>query len=148
MARREDMHDVEMDERDALPTPSAAVAGEGLRRWWRLAVGLVAVLLGGLAVTQTVVDARERTRLSRVRALPGVVRELTASVHELWRSDAGASTAVTGGMLIADRFIGGRLDTDGSQSVEALDAQTGATAWSLPVSGPDPVSYTHLTLPT
>lgn len=140
MARREDMHDVEMDERDALPTPSAAVAGEGLRRWWPLAVGLVAVLLGGLAVTQTVVDARERTRLSRVRALPGVVRELTASVHELWRSDAGASTAVTGGVLIADRFIGGRLDTDGSQSVEALDARTGATAWSLPVSGPDPTT--------
>jgi outer membrane protein assembly factor BamB len=147
MARREDMHDVEMDERDALPTPSLTVAQARLRRSWPLAAGMAAVLLGGLAVTQTVFDARERARLSRVRALPGVVRELTASVHELWRSDAAASTAVTGGVLLADRFIGGRLGTDGSQSVEALDAQTGATAWSLAVSDADPTTPADVARP-
>ncbi|HEX5332084.1 MAG TPA: PQQ-binding-like beta-propeller repeat protein [Cellulomonas sp.] len=140
MARHEDMHDVEMDEIEALPTSNLAAARARLRRSWPLAAGLVAVLLGGLAVTQTVFDARERARLSRVRALPGVVRELDASVHELWRSDAGESSAVTGGALLADRFVGGRLDADGSQSVEALAAQTGATAWSLPVSDADPTT--------
>jgi len=147
MARREDMHDVEMDERDALPTPSLAAAQARLRRSWPLAAGLVAVVLAGLAVTQTVFDARERARLSQVRALPGVARELSASVHELWRSDAGASSAVTDGVLLADRFIGGRLDADGSQSVEALDAQTGATAWSLAVSGADPTTPTDVARP-
>ncbi|PVU83338.1 hypothetical protein DDP54_10415 [Cellulomonas sp. WB94] len=140
MARHEDMHDVEMDEREELPTSNLAVAQARLRRSWPLAAGAVAVLLGGLAVTQTVFDARERARLSGDRALPGVVRELSASIHELWRSDAGASSAVTGGVLLADRFIGGRLDADGSQAVEALSAQTGATAWSLPVSSADPTT--------
>lgn len=140
MARPEDMHDVEMDEREELATSIVAAAASRLRRSWPLAAGLVAVLLGGLAITQTVVDARERARLSRVRTVPGVVRELNASVQELWRSDAGESSAVGGGVLLADRFIGGRLDAGGSQSVEALDARTGAAAWSLAVSGADPTT--------
>lgn len=142
MARHEDMHDVEMDELEALPTSNLAAAQARLRRSWPIAAGLVAVLLGGLAVTQTVFDARERARLTRVRALPGVVRELDASIHELWRSDASTSTAVTGGVLLAGRFIGGRLDADGSQAVEALDAQTGANAWSLAVSDAAPTTPT------
>ena len=100
MARHEDMHDVEMDEREELPTSIVAAAHSRLRRSWPLAAGLVAVLLGGLAITQTVVDARERARLSRVRTVPGVVRELNASVQELWRSDAGESSAVGGGVLL------------------------------------------------
>ena len=140
MARHEDMHDVEMDEREELPTSIVAASQPSLRRSWPVAAGLVAVLLGGLAITQTVVDARERARVTRVRTLPGVVGELTASVHELWRSDSGESSAVTGGVLLADRFIGGRLNADGSQSVEALDARTGATAWSLAVSSADPTT--------
>ncbi len=147
MARHEDMHDVEMDEREELPTSIVAAAQSRLRRSWPLAAGLVAVLLGGLVVTQTVFDARERARLSRVRALPGVVGELDASVHELWRSDSGESSAVTGGVLLADRFIGGRLDADGSQSVEALDARTGATAWSLAVSRADPTTPADVARP-
>lgn len=138
MARHEDMHDVEMDERGEPAGTVAAADASGRRRTLLLAAGLVAVLVGGLAVTQAVVDARERTRLSHVRALPGVVQQLPESIHELWRSDAGASSAVTGGVLLAGRFIGGRLAADASQSVEALDARTGATAWSLPVSGADP----------
>ncbi|MGV8977921.1 MAG: PQQ-binding-like beta-propeller repeat protein [Cellulomonas sp.] len=147
MARPEDMHDVEMDEQTELPTSIVAAGPSRLRRWWPLTAGVVAVLLGGLAATQTVVDARERSRLIRVRTVPGVVRELSASVHELWRSDAGESSAVAGGVLLADRFIGGRLDADGSQSVEALDSRTGATAWSLAVSGADPTTPADVTRP-
>jgi len=147
MPRHEDMHDVEMDEREELGTSFAAAGPSRLRRSWPLAAGAAAVLLGVLAATQAVVDARERTRLAQVRALPGVVRELDASVHELWRSDAGRSSAVTDGVLLADHFIGGRLDADASQSVEALDAQTGATTWSLPVSDADPAAPADVARP-
>ena len=140
------MHDVEMDEGEARPSPARAAGRWGLRRSWPLAAVLTVAVLGGLAFTQSVLDATERARITRVQALPGVVRPLGPSVHPLWRSD-GASRAVTGGVLLAGRFIGGRLGSDGTQAIEAIDAATGAVAWSTAVTGPDPNVASDPSLP-
>jgi outer membrane protein assembly factor BamB len=141
MARRDGMLTVAIDEVDEHPAPTRVPGPGPWRRWWPFAAALAAVIAGGLLVTQTVLDARERSRLARVQAVPGVVRPLAPSVHELWRSNA-VTTAVTAGVLFADTFVGGRFDIDGTQLIQALDAATGAVVWSDTVAGPDP-SATH-----
>lgn len=134
MARRDDMQVVGIDDR---PAPIRAAGPRWWRRRWPLvAAGIVGVVSGLLAV-QSGLDANERSRISRVRALPGVVRPLTSSVHELWSSDP-TTTTISAGAVFAGRFIAGALDPDGTQRVQALDATTGAVAWSLAVTGPDP----------
>jgi hypothetical protein len=141
MARHEDMHDVEMDEREELPTSIVAAAQSRLRRSWPLAAGLVAVLLGGLAVTQVVLDARERARLARLAQVPGVLQPLDASVGVLWTTDDQATPgALDGSASVGDLSVGGYVDEAGERTVRAVRTRTGEVAWSTVVGVADPAA--------
>jgi outer membrane protein assembly factor BamB len=117
-----------------------------VRRWWPVAVGVVVVV----AVTQATLMTRERSHLSRVQALPGVLRTIDASVTDLWRRDSpGSIELLTSAMVVDGRWIGTDVADDGTQTIQAIDPRTGATTWSTMLSGPDPVATGgRLTPPT
>ena len=125
---------------------SRATVARRAWRWWPVAVGVVAVL----AVTQATLTTRERSHLSRIQALPGVLRTTDASVKVQWRRDLPGSIELAGSATVIDgRWVGAGIARDGSRTIQAIDPGTGATTWSTTLAGPDPVATgPELTAPT
>ncbi|HEX5332083.1 MAG TPA: PQQ-binding-like beta-propeller repeat protein [Cellulomonas sp.] len=120
------------------PTDAPQATGAGrARRWWPVAVGVVAVL----AVTQATLATRDRSHLSRIQAMPGVARTTDASVTEKWRRDVpGSIELVRTAATVAGRWVGAGVTTDGTQTIQAIDPDTGATTWSTVLAGPEPAA--------
>ena len=122
--------------------PRGTVASRA-RRWWPVAVGVVAVL----AVTQATLSTRDRSHLSRIQAMPGVARTTDASVTEKWRRDVpGSIELVRSSTTVDGRWVGPAVTKDGIQTVEAIDPDTGTTTWSTVLAGPEPAA-TGVTIP-
>ncbi|PVU83339.1 hypothetical protein DDP54_10420 [Cellulomonas sp. WB94] len=114
----------------------AGLAGRA-RRWWPVAVGVVAVL----AVTQATLATRDRSHLSRIQALPGVARTTDASVTEKWHRDLPGSVELVQGALVVDgSWVGAGVAADGTRTIEAVDPETGATTWSTVLAAPEPAA--------
>jgi len=114
----------------------ASLAGRA-RRWWPVAVGVVAVL----AVTQATLATRDRSHLSHIQAMPGVARTTDASVTEKWRRDLPGSTELVQGAMVVDgMWVGAVVAGDGTRTIQAVDPATGATAWSTVLAGPEPAA--------
>ena len=114
-----------------------ATAAQRARRWWPLAVGVVAVLV----VTQATLTTRERSHLSRIQALPNVLRTIDASVTEQWRRDLpGSIELVTSATVVDGQWVGAGVAHDGTRTIQAIDPRTGATTWSTTLAGTDPVA--------
>jgi outer membrane protein assembly factor BamB len=114
-----------------------ATAAQRARRWWPLAVGVVAVLV----VTQATLTTRERSHLSRIQALPNVLRTIDASVTEQWRRDLPGSIELVASATVVDRqWVGAGVAHDGTRTIQAIDPRTGATTWSTTLAGTDPVA--------
>ena len=121
-----------------------ATAAARARRWWPVAVGVVAVL----AVTQATLTTRDRSHLSRIQARPGVARTTDASVTEKWRRDVPGSMELAQSATVVDgRWVGAAVAADGTQTIQAIDAKTGSTTWSTVLAGPEPAA-TDAQLPT
>jgi len=125
---------------------SRSTVARRVRRWWPVAVGVVVVI----AVTQATLTTRERSHLSRVQALPGVLRTIDASVTELWHRDSpGSIELLTSATVVDGRWVGTDVADDGSQTIQSINPRTGATTWSTTLAGPDPVATEgQLTRPT
>jgi len=114
---------------DGPPPGSGAPPGTGrrgaartLRRWWPIALPLVLVVAAGSAVSAQ----RERARVDRVAAVPGMVRPLDGAPRELWRVPAGPGDQVVaagGGVAVVG-------DRQGVWRVTSVDARTGDERWS------------------
>lgn len=132
------MQHVELDEAVALPEPVALPPARRRGLWWG-AVGGVALLVGALAVTQSVLDTRERAAQERLLATPGVVRPVGADVGVLWRPDASTEAVILQGIAAHGAVLGLALAADGSQAFVGVDQRTGRQRFSTPLLGPDPV---------
>ena len=102
---------------------------------WLVPTAAVAVL--ALVGTQLVLDARERTRLAELAAIPGVVPPTGPDIGVIWRADPSLATVMQGGTAVGGLMIGGKASTDGAVDLVALDTDTGAVAWTTPVHPPD-----------
>ena len=112
-----------------------ATAAARARRWWPVAVGVVAVL----AVTQATLTTRDRSHLSRIQARPGVAQTTDAAVTEKWRRDVPGSIELAQSATVVDgRWVGAAVAADGTQTLQAIDPETGATTWSTVLAGPEP----------
>ncbi|MGV8977922.1 MAG: PQQ-binding-like beta-propeller repeat protein [Cellulomonas sp.] len=151
MTLRGGLRDVVRHDDDGTP-PQAPVGGSRgtaaarLRRWWPVALGVVAVL----AVTQATLATRGRSHLSRIQVLPGVARTTDASVTEKWRRDVPGSIELALSATVVDgRWVGAAVAADGTQTIQATDPDTGVTAWSTVLAGPEPAEAgTQLPKPT
>lgn len=109
------------------------------RRLRRLALGGVGVLVAGLVVTQQVVDARERARLTQYADVPGVLAPVRSDAQELWRASPETDAAFaqrTVPTLVGDVLLGGTVATDGLLTLGAMDPDTGRSLWSVAVTMP------------
>lgn len=129
------------DDEGSPPAPPVkgprATAAARARRWWPVAVAVVAVL----AVTQATLTTRDRSNLSRIQARPGVARTTDASVTEKWRRDVPGSIELARSATVVDgRWVGAAVAADGTQTIQAIDPETGATTWSTVLAGPEPAA--------
>ncbi|MFJ1513818.1 PQQ-binding-like beta-propeller repeat protein [Cellulosimicrobium funkei] len=115
----------------APPGPPGAPRVPGRRRRAvaaAVATGVVVLVVGGMLVVDAVTsrDAQERLETAR-----GAVRALDAAPTERWRAPAAADrgTAFLPGLLVT---------VDGDEAV-ALDLDSGAEAWRVPVGGDEAV---------
>ncbi|WP_056022962.1 outer membrane protein assembly factor BamB family protein [Cellulomonas sp. Leaf395] len=132
---RDAMQHVELDEAD-VPVPAPEPVGGRRSVWWWV-VGTVVVVVAGLAVTQVVLDARERAAAERLAATPGVVRSVGADVGVLWRPDPAATSVIAQGIDVDGAVLGLAVADDGSQAFVSLDQRTGRQRFSTPLLGPD-----------
>lgn len=118
--------------------PLAVRRGTGrptARRWWLVAAGLVVVIV----VTQAALWARERSRIALLQTLPGVLKPVDASFKEQWSLDGlGSLRFMASAAMVDGRLVGPNVSSNGTQTIQAIDPATGATAWSTTVAGPDP----------
>lgn len=135
MQRRADLAPVELLEDDELEPQDVAAPARTTRRWWLLAVPVVAV--GLVLGTQQLIDARERAADARIAALPGAIARVGSSLDVVWQTDDAV-----GGMAWNPVSLGALhgvvVGADGSLAYQALDTTTGTTTWSTPLQGPDP----------
>jgi outer membrane protein assembly factor BamB len=131
------MQHVELDEAAALPAPEAAPPARRRGHWW-VVVGGLAVLVAGLAVTQSVLDGRDRAAQERLLATPGVVRPVGADVGVLWRPDPTEQAVLLQGIDAGGAMVGLAVADDGSQAFVGLDQRTGEQRFATPLLGPDP----------
>ncbi|MGN8245076.1 PQQ-binding-like beta-propeller repeat protein [Cellulomonas soli] len=123
-------------EPDDGPAPDPAGRDPRLRRLRRVALAGLAVLVTGLVVTQQVVDAQERERLTRYSDVAGVLAPLRPDAHELWRRSARTDMAFPQWSVVGPRgdlLLGGVVDTDGSVTLTAVEPDTGADVWTVDV---------------
>ncbi|GAA3794976.1 outer membrane protein assembly factor BamB family protein [Cellulomonas soli] len=142
-ARRTDAATQGADKAVAVTGPDASAAGsppdQQRRRLRRLALGGVGVLVAGLVVTQQVVDARERARLTQYAEVPGVLAPVRSDAQELWRASPETDAAFaqrTVPTLVGDVLLGGTVATDGLLTLGAMDPDTGRSLWSVAVTMP------------
>lgn len=138
------MREVELvDEIDVHVTaaPSDGSA-PGPRSWprrhalWLVPVAVVAVL--GLVGAQSVLDARERSRIAALADVPGVIPPTGPDIGVIWRAPPELGAVMQGGSMVDGLMVGGATDDDGGVRVVALDPDTGETRWTTPVSLPVP----------
>ena len=139
MGRHPPMQSVELDEPDAPDAPplGSLTARDRWRRVrrWIPALAAVAVVLAGM---QAVDDARERAAIAELAAVPGVVHPVGADVRVLWTPEPGTEGVLTG-IPVGDTLVGLARPADGSQSLVALDEQTGERRWTTPLADARPV---------
>lgn len=122
---------VELDE-DGAPPERPRVASDARRpRRWPWALSALA-LVGALAVTQHVVDARRTAHLERFDDVPGVVLPLQHVPARLW--DLPAPQEVQG--EAAGRLVTVRVDGEGV--VEGHARATGRADWTTRLPLPEP----------
>lgn len=136
MSARGAMQHVELEEAAAAPAVVAEPPARRRGRWWPV-VGVAAVLVGALAVTQSVLDSRERAAQERLAATPGVVRPVDADVGVLWRPDPAAEAVLLQGIDAGGAMVGLAVADDGSQAFVGIDQRTGEQRFSTPLLGPD-----------
>lgn len=156
--RREPMDEVELVEPSSGPGDAggdAARAGAGNRADRSAGVGadattggrrrlagrwvvlLGAAVVGGLLVTQAVLDARERAVLARYADVPGVLAPVDGTIDVLWRLDALTAPLLYDAVHVDGLLVGGRFEASGAQTAVALDARTGEVAWSTRLAATD-----------
>lgn len=95
-------------------------------RWW--IGGTATALVLALAVPAVVQARRESARLDRLSGVPGILAPVDGPLTVLWTADSfWIDLAVVG-----DTAIGTRWPATGAE-VRGLDAQTGATIWTVPL---------------
>ena len=140
MGHRSHMQPVELlDDVRAPDAPASRPDPAVRRRRRRLLWPAVVVLVLALVGTQVVFLTRDRAAIARIHALPGVALGVDADVSELWRVDERDVEFLDRSVTAAGLLIGVRTALDGSQRIEARAARTGASRWSAPLRGPDPV---------
>ena len=140
MGHRSRMQPVELlDDVRAPDGPAARPRPEVRHRRRRLLWSAVVVVVLALVGTQVAFLTRDRAAIERIQALPGVARGLDANVSELWRVDERDVEFLDRSVSVAGLLVGVRTLPDGSQRIEARAARTGASRWSAPLRGPDPV---------
>jgi outer membrane protein assembly factor BamB len=119
------------------PVPDGVLAARSwLRRNARWLVPTAAVVVLAVVGTQVVADARERSRLEALAAIPGVVPPTGPDIGVIWRADASLATVMQGGTAVGGLLVGGRpAGTKGFELV-ALDTDTGELRWTTPVELP------------
>lgn len=128
--------DADGDVLPELPPESGDPARAWVRRHWRWIVPATAVVVAALVVTQGAVDARERGRLARLAAVPGVLAPVDRRLSALWHADAALGTAIQAGTEIDGRLLAVVDGEDQSLAVVALDARTGRQLWRTAVPRP------------
>jgi outer membrane protein assembly factor BamB len=132
------MLDVELVEPDGLgpgaAPPSAAPPG---RRWLRRNGRIVAVVGLSLAVvlvgTQTVLDARERSRLAELAGIPGVLAPVGDGLEVRWRGGLAESQVLQGGTVVDGTLVGVAETDPGTLELWGLDPGTGDRRWATSV---------------
>ena len=127
-----DLQRVELDEGvlDEPVSPRTAETDRRRRRWARGLVAGAAVVVGGLVVAQSVIDARERAAFEELQAVPGVLSpigdELTVAfeVASPWWLDfpGDRSTLLT------------VVWSDDGPRLRSTDAATGTLRWDVPLA--------------
>jgi len=132
------MLDVELVEPDGpgpgdAPPPTASPGHPWLRRnARRLAVAGVGLVVA-LVATQAVVDARERTRLAELAAIPGVLAPVESGLDVRWRGGVAAQQVLQGGTVVDGTLVGVASTAPGSLELWGLDAATGQRHWATSV---------------
>ncbi|MBO3103914.1 outer membrane protein assembly factor BamB family protein [Cellulomonas fengjieae] len=131
------MQEVDLVDGDeaAASDPSAGTSAVRARRRWVLVVA-AGVVVVALVVVQQVVDARDRAAWARVADVDGVVRPLgdaleVRAVEERELAELDGSPRGPDAQIVAA--------PDGSQAVTSTPLTDDEAAWSVPLTGPDPV---------
>lgn len=129
--RRVGMDAVELVEHDDVPARSDEAALPRRSRRWLL---VPAVALVALLAVQVVVQVRERSAVSELARVPGVVRPVDQHLQLQWRPEAGAESVLWSGINHKGALVGLRRASDESQAVVAVDERTGEQIWSTPLA--------------
>ncbi len=128
MGRRDELREVELLDPAQEGVPAASTPTRGRRRAW--VVGGVVVVATGLAVTQGVLSARDRSAAARLAAVPGVLRPVDDTldvVRTLTPPDLAA--------LAGEPFGALEREPDGAQVYHWYDPA--GDSWTTRLLGPD-----------
>jgi outer membrane protein assembly factor BamB len=124
---------------EPLPPDSVERSRAWLRRHWRWLAPTVALVVAALVGTQTIADARERARLDRLAAIPGVLAPVSPHLRVLWRGQQEVGSLVQSGAWVQDMLIGGLQGRGNRFAIAAVDAGTGKRVWTTAVKPPQDI---------